>query len=154
MKLIFWQTLKIMYFICLFTICCKYIWRNKFFSKKNQFWMHTCVSYIKWLKTPLKSLNSDSNRSHGDLPSTQITMYFLHCLSMKLHFPRNLASVREETENIDTCFYLKILVFFYCFFFWFLVLDFTMFYICCNEKKIVVLYRSEDHISSCQLHRW
>lgn len=117
MKLIFWQTLKIMYFICLFTICCKYIWRNKFFSKKNQFWMHTCVSYIKWLKTPLKSLNSDSNRSHGDLPSRQITMYFLYCLSMKLHFPRNLASVREETENINACFYLKILVFFYCFFF-------------------------------------
>lgn len=93
--------------------------------------MHTCVSYIKWLKTPLKSLNSDSNRSHGDLPSRQITMYFLYCLSMKLHFPRNLASVREETENINACFYLKILVFFYCFFFvpstWFYdVLYFTL----------------------------
>lgn len=81
--------------------------------------MHTCVSYIKWLNTPLKSLNSDSNRPHGDLPSRQITMYFLYCLSMKLHFPRNLASVREETENIesDAWFYLKILGVFLLFFF-------------------------------------
>lgn len=101
--------------------------------------MHTCVSYIKWLKTPLKSLNSDSNRSHGDLPSRQITMYFFILLKHEITFPTLLASVREGTENIDACFYLKILVFFYCFFFWFLVLDFTMFYICCNEKKIVVL---------------
>lgn len=153
MKLIFWQTIKIMYFICLFTICCKYIWRNKFFSKKINFeCIH--VSYIKWLKTLFKSLNSDSNRSHGDLPSRQITMYFFILLKHEITFPTLLASVREGTENIDACFYLKILVFFYCFFFWFLVLDFTMFYICCNEKKIVVLYRSEDHMSSCQLHRW
>lgn len=97
--------------------------------------MHTCVSYIKWLKTPLKSLNSDSNRSHGDLPSRQITMYFFILLKHEITFPTLLASVREGTEKIDACFYLKILVFFYCFFFWFLVLDFTMFYICCNEKK-------------------
>lgn len=101
--------------------------------------MHTCVSYIKWLKTPLKSLNSDSNRSHGDLPSRQITMYFFILLKHEITFPTLLASVREGTENIDACFYLKILVFFYCFFFWFLVLDFTMFYICCNEKKSLYL---------------
>lgn len=97
--------------------------------------MHTCVSYIKWLKTLFKSLNSDSNRSHGDLPSRQITMYFFILLKHEITFPTLLASVREGKENIDACFYLKILVFFYCFFFWFLVLDFTMFYICCNEKK-------------------
>lgn len=60
-----------------------------------------------------------------------------------------LVLVWEGIEKIDVCFYFKILVFFYCFFFWFLVFDFMMFYICCNEKKIVVFYCFEDYMLSC-----
>lgn len=97
--------------------------------------MHTCVSYIKWLKTPLKSLNSDSNRSHGDLPSRKITMYFFILLKHEITFPTLLASVREGTENIDACFYLKILVFFYCFFFGSLYLILRCFIFAVMKKK-------------------
>lgn len=98
--------------------------------------MHTCVSYIKWLKTPLKSLNSDSNRSHGDLPSRQITMYFFILLKHEITFPTLLTGISAgRNRKYRRVFLPQNLGFLLLLFFWFLVLDFTMFYICCNEKK-------------------